>query len=76
MTANNSQETYGDPLNASPDGEFVRDTNYIEDRIIPGISERRSRKMALSTGRKKLAATAWPSHVPVRGRTAPLSHAV
>ncbi|MEJ5928201.1 glutathione S-transferase family protein [Corynebacterium sp. H128] len=29
----------GDPQNASPDGEFIRDTNYIEDRIVAGSSE-------------------------------------
>ncbi|AKK02946.1 glutathione S-transferase family protein [Corynebacterium epidermidicanis] len=30
----------GDARNASPDGEFVRDTNYIEDRIVASVSER------------------------------------
>lgn len=28
----------GDAHNASPDGEFVRDTNYIQDRILPSVS--------------------------------------
>ena len=27
----------GDAKNASPDGEFVRDTTYIEDRIVAGL---------------------------------------
>lgn len=29
----------GDPQNASPDGEFIRDTNYIDDRFSPAVSE-------------------------------------
>lgn len=32
----------GDPHNASPDGEFVRDTNYITDRFVAGLTERRN----------------------------------
>lgn len=34
------QDWAGDAHNASPDGEFVRDTNYIEDRIVASVSER------------------------------------
>lgn len=38
-TKSTSSDWAGDAKNASPDGEFVRDTNYIEDRILPGITE-------------------------------------
>ncbi|WP_080795280.1 glutathione S-transferase family protein [Corynebacterium pacaense] len=34
-----SEDWAGDARNASPDGEFVRDTNYITDRIVAGIAE-------------------------------------
>ncbi|OFS21123.1 glutathione S-transferase C-terminal domain-containing protein [Corynebacterium sp. HMSC04H06] len=34
------QDWAGDPHNASPDGEFVRDTNYITDRFVAGLTER------------------------------------
>ena len=39
MSTENTQEPTQEARNASPDGEFIRDTNYIEDRIVPGISE-------------------------------------
>ena len=39
MATENKQEPAQEARNASPDGEFIRDTNYIEDRIVPGISE-------------------------------------
>ena len=39
MTNENAQEVIQEARNASPDGEFIRDTNYIEDRILPGITE-------------------------------------
>src|SRR5690625_4072079 len=39
MATENKQEPVQEARNASPDGEFIRDTNYIEDRIVPGISE-------------------------------------
>ena len=39
MTDKN-QDWAGDPHNASPDGEFVRDTNYITDRFVAGLTER------------------------------------
>ncbi|WKD59422.1 glutathione S-transferase family protein [Corynebacterium caspium] len=32
-----NQDWAGDPQNASPDGEFIRDTTYIEDRIVADI---------------------------------------
>lgn len=35
---NTPQDWDGDAKNASPDGEFIRDTNYIEDRIVSTIS--------------------------------------
>ncbi|MDD7581524.1 glutathione S-transferase family protein [Corynebacterium sp. 32222D000AT] len=41
MTDKN-QDWAGDPHNASPDGEFVRDTNYITDRFVAGITERQN----------------------------------
>ncbi|MGV0352305.1 glutathione S-transferase C-terminal domain-containing protein [Corynebacterium confusum] len=37
---NKDQDWAGDPHNASPDGEFVRDTNYITDRFVAGLTER------------------------------------
>lgn len=39
MTATNDKDWAGDAKNASPDGEFIRDTNYIEDRISSQVSE-------------------------------------
>ncbi len=30
MAATNDKDWAGDAKNASPDGEFIRDTNYIE----------------------------------------------
>lgn len=59
MATENKQEPAQEARNASPDGEFIRDTNYIEDRIVPGSVSQQSRKMAHSTGHKKLAAIAW-----------------
>lgn len=38
MTSHDS-DWAGDARNASPDGEFIRDTTYIEDRISPAVSE-------------------------------------
>ncbi len=38
MTSHDS-DWAGDARNASPDGEFIRDTTYIEDRISPEVSE-------------------------------------
>ncbi|AGG66615.1 glutathione S-transferase family protein [Corynebacterium callunae] len=38
MTKESSDWT-GAPQNASPDGEFVRDTNYITDRIVADVPE-------------------------------------
>ena len=32
--SNTTADWAGAPQNASPDGEFVRDTNYITDRIV------------------------------------------
>lgn len=39
MAATNDKDWAGDAKNASPDGEFIRDTNYIEDRISSEVSE-------------------------------------
>lgn len=36
---NQTEEWAGDAQNASPDGEFVRDTNYISDRISAQVTE-------------------------------------
>ncbi|MCQ9334740.1 glutathione S-transferase C-terminal domain-containing protein [Corynebacterium phoceense] len=38
-TEDTAADWAGDARNASPDGEFVRDTTYIEDRISPSVSE-------------------------------------
>lgn len=39
-TQDTATDWAGDARNASPDGEFVRDTTYIEDRISPpSVSE-------------------------------------
>lgn len=38
-TKSDSGDWQGDPQNASPDGEYVRDTNYISDRISPKVTE-------------------------------------
>lgn len=35
--ANTSSDWAGAPQNASADGEFVRDTNYIDDRIVADV---------------------------------------
>lgn len=35
--ANTTKDWDGDAKNASPDGEFVRDTSYIEDRIVADL---------------------------------------
>lgn len=35
--ADNNTDWAGDPQNASPDGEFVRDTTYIEDRLVADL---------------------------------------
>ena len=40
--ADKNHDWAGDPHNASPDGEFVRDTNYITDRFVAGLTERRN----------------------------------
>lgn len=39
MSTNSKADWAGDAKNASPDGEFIRDTNYIEDRISGRVSE-------------------------------------
>lgn len=39
MAATNDKDWAGDAKNASPDGEFIRDTNYIGDRISSQVSE-------------------------------------
>ncbi|MDN6198370.1 glutathione S-transferase family protein [Corynebacterium flavescens] len=39
MSTHKDADWTEDAHNASPDGEFVRDTNYIEDRISPTVSE-------------------------------------
>src|SRR5699024_10944517 len=39
MTNENAQEVIQEARNASPDCEFIRDTNYIADRILPAITE-------------------------------------
>ena len=36
---NTNDDYAGDPHNASPEGEYVRDVNYIEDRVLAGVSD-------------------------------------
>ena len=38
MTAETQKDWAGDAQNASQDGEFKRDTNYVGDRIVASIS--------------------------------------
>ena len=50
MSTNSKADWAGDAKNASPDGEFIRDTNYIEDRISGRVSEVTAQETAPSTG--------------------------
>ena len=66
MSTNSNPDWAGDAKNASPDGEFIRDTNYIEDRISGRVSEVTAQengtfRWPLESGRYRLiAARACP----------------
>ena len=50
MSTNSKADWAGDAKNALLDGEFIRDTNYIEDRISGRVSEVTAQETAPSTG--------------------------
>ena len=64
MTADTQKDWAGDAQNASKDGEFKRDTNYIGDRIVASIS---NETLPCPCNR---TATASSLHVPAPGHIA------
>lgn len=70
-SASDNKDWAGAPQNASPDGEFVRDTNYITDRIVatvpagsaPVAQDDQTFHWPVEAGRYRLvAARACPGH--------------
>ena len=60
MTTDAQKDWAGDAQNASTDGEFKRDTNYIGDRIVSSISNEASHWPVQPHRYRLIAARACP----------------